>query len=60
MQTVNRFGGDKGKMPSPNFRKHLRRRRSLDMLNERYTSSHDINTVSGKQAVNYVPVHSSK
>lgn len=60
MQTINRFGGDKGKMLSPNFRKHLRRRRSLDMLNERYISSHEINTVSGKQATNYIPVHSSK
>lgn len=60
MQTINRFGGDSGKIQSPNFRKHLRRRRSLDMLNDQYISSHEKKTVSGKQATNYIPVHSSK
>jgi hypothetical protein len=59
MQTVNKLG-DSGKMQSPSFRKHLRRRRSLDMLNERYTSSHDNNTVIGKSATKYIPVHSIK
>lgn len=58
MQVINR--GDSGKMPSPQFRKHLRRRRSLDMLNERYATDHKTNTVSGKLAVNYIPVHSQK
>lgn len=60
MQTINRFGGDKGKISSPNFRKHLRRRRSLDMLNERYLTDHQDNKLSGKLAIAYIPIHSSK
>jgi hypothetical protein len=59
MQTVNKLG-DRGRMPSPNFRKHLRRRRSLDMLNDQCVKSHDNNTLIGKLAVNYMPVHLSK
>jgi hypothetical protein len=59
MQTVNKLG-DRGRMPSPNFRKHLRRRRSLDMLNDQCIKLHDKNTVTGKLALNYVPVHLTK
>ena len=59
MRTVNKFG-DQGRMKSPNFRKHLRRRRSLDMLNEMYNVSYDINTLIGKLAIKYIPVHLKK
>lgn len=60
MQIINRFGGDKGKIQSPNFRKHLRRRRSLDTLNAMCSSDHDINTVVGCSASSYVPVHQTQ
>jgi hypothetical protein len=59
MQTVNKYG-DNGKMASPNFRKHLRRRRSLDMLNDQCIKLHDKNTVTGKLASYYIPVHLTK
>jgi hypothetical protein len=59
MNTVNKFG-DSGRMQSPNFRKHLRRRRSLDMLNDQCIKSHDKNTVTGKLATHYIPVHLTK
>lgn len=60
MRTINRFGGDNGKIQSPNFRKHLRRRRTLDMLNERYLFDHKDNKLSGRLAIAYTPIHSIK
>ena len=57
MQTINRFGGDAGKIVSPNFRKHLRRRRTLDMLNAMCSTNHDSNTITGRKANKYIPVH---
>ena len=57
MQTINRFGGDAGKIVSPNFRKHLRRRRTLDMLNAICEVNHDSKTLIGRKANKYIPVY---
>lgn len=57
MQTVNRFGGDSGKMVSPNFRKHLRRHRTIDVLNKRCEADHDSKTIVGAKADKYIPIH---
>lgn len=57
MQTINRFGGDSGKLVSPNFRKHLRRHRTIDVLNQRCEMSHDSKTIVGRKANKYIPVY---
>jgi hypothetical protein len=59
MQTINKLG-DGGKMRSPSFRKHLRRRRILDLMNDHFLMSHDTNNIHGKLAVKYVPIYKTK
>jgi hypothetical protein len=59
MKTTNKFGDD-GKMKSPSFRKHLRRHRVLDLMNNIFLTSHDSNTIHGRQAIKYVPIYKTK